>query len=51
VESIEKHGFLPVKLDLANIDSVEASFNEVHEKLGIPNVVVLPSIFIPTVLM
>jgi NAD(P)-dependent dehydrogenase (short-subunit alcohol dehydrogenase family) len=39
-ESIEKEGFLPVTVDLASIDSVEAAFKEVIARLGVPNIVV-----------
>lgn len=40
VESAENEGFLPVKVDLSKIDSVDAAFKEVIAKLGVPNIVV-----------
>jgi len=40
VEKAQKEGFLPVTVDLGNIDAVEAAFKEVIANLGVPNIVV-----------
>ena len=37
---IQMEGFLPVTVDLAKIDSVEAAFKQVIAQLGVPNIVV-----------
>jgi len=40
VGSATKAGFLPITVDLMNIQSVEAAFARVTKELGAPNVVV-----------